>query len=101
MTTIDTSCLTLGTNGTGFVPLEQSVQCTMIHTAGDPAFLGLMLLGFFFGIVFLMNLRMDAKMAILVPAGILSIAVLPWIPIVLGLCLTFICYLAWVKIDRQ
>ena len=56
---------------------EDIIQTGLLQSAGDPAFLGLMLVGLFAGLVFVMNVRTDVKVMIMVPACIMACVVIP------------------------
>ena len=64
---------------------------------GDAALEGVVLLTFFGGFVLLQNTRLDHKVAIMVPATILSCLFIPWLGALLALILGFIGYLAVMK----
>jgi len=60
---------------TGFSFLEQLIYQGFMTMVGDPLFLGFLVLGFFGTFVMLQGTRIDHKLAILVPAFILAMAV--------------------------
>jgi len=86
---------------TGLLPMETWMGDGFAQTVGDPIFLGIMIIGFFFGFTMLQGLRLDAKLLILVPAVILAFPFIPFLPLVLGLICAFVVYLAFTKMDNR
>jgi len=87
----------------GLQPLENWMGDGFATVIGDPIFMGLMILGFFFGFVMLQGTRLDAKLLVLVPVALLAA---PFFPaqvfmILLGLACAFILYLALAKMDNK
>lgn len=82
-------------------PMETYVGDALTQAAGDPFFLGIMLLGFFFGFVMLQGVRLDSKLLVLVPIAILAIPFIPWLPVVIGLVCAVIAYFAFTKFDNK
>jgi len=78
---------------TGFGPLESTIYSSCMSIVGDPTYLGLLVLGFFVGFVFLQGTRMDVKIMVIVPAlflamsfiGILKVIVVVGIGVVMML----------------
>lgn len=57
----------------GFYPIEDLFANGMSQAFGDPLYMGLLILFFFGGFVFLQNTRLDSKIAIMTPVAILTI----------------------------
>jgi hypothetical protein len=81
--------------------LETMFSDGFTNTVGDPIFLGLILVGFLGAFVMLQGLRLDGKMLILVPALLLASAFIPFLPVLLGLALGFVLWLAISKMDAR
>ncbi len=58
----------------GFQPIEEMFYNGFMGWAGDPVFLGLLVIAFFFIFVLLQNLRFDGKLVVLIPACLLALA---------------------------
>ena len=85
---------------TGLQPLETVIYESAMSIVGDPTYLGLLVLGFFFGFVTLQNVRTDVKVLIIVPAFFLALGFVPWfkalIIVVLGVLL-FLGLSRWLR----
>ncbi len=68
---------------TGFGGLESLIYSGAMSTVGDPTFLGLLILGFFIGFVYLQGTRMDVKLMVIVPAMFLAVSFLPLLKVVM------------------
>ncbi|MDD3906562.1 MAG: hypothetical protein PHS46_08615 [Candidatus Omnitrophica bacterium] len=85
----------------GLIELENWAGDGFAQTVGDPIFMGILLLGFFFGFTMLQGLGFSGKLLILVPVAILAFPFIPFLPVFLGLVCAFILYLALAKMDNK
>lgn len=74
--------------------LEQFIAQGFSAIIGNPLVLGIMLMGIFTGFVLLQGLRLDGKVAILVPVSLLAITLIPWFAVLIGLAVGVLLYLA-------
>ena len=82
----------------GLTSLEEIIAGGIIDIVGDPFLAGLLVLVFFGGFVFLQGTRLDAKVAILIPAVLLAFAVFPsFMMVPFLLVISFVLYLAVTK----
>jgi predicted membrane protein len=81
--------------------LESIINGGIMNIVGDPLMAGLLVLGFFVLFVLIQGTRLDAKIAIIVPAGILSLAFAPVLIVILGFAFGVILYLTFTKLTNK
>jgi hypothetical protein len=86
---------------TALNPLEQIFADGFIGLVGDPVFLGLMIIGFFGAMVFVQGTRLDGKLAVFVPAFILSMVFVPFLAVFFALGISTILYFAFTKFTNK
>lgn len=74
--------------------LEAFIADGFAAIVGEPTMLGIMLVSVFTVFVMLQGLRLDGKVAIIVPTCILAIVLIPWLAVLLGLGVGILIYLA-------
>jgi len=80
--------------------LEDMIGNGMGQIVGDPAITGLLFLVFFFGFVLIQPSRLDHKVAILIPATILSLVFIPFLSVLFAIVAGFLLYRAIVGMMR-
>jgi len=75
-------------------PLEQMFASGFGSVVGNPLIEGLVLLGFFFAFTMLQNTRTEGKVAILIPAAILSMLFIPFLAVFIVIILAYLGYSA-------
>jgi len=82
----------------GFMPLESMIADQAMAAAGNPIFLGLLLLGTFLGIAIVQNTRLDVKVFAFTGGAILAACYMPFIALFIGLVAGTLVYFALMKI---
>jgi hypothetical protein len=85
----------------GFQPLEEIIYTSGMQIAGDPVYLGLLVLGFFFGFVLLQGVRTDVKVLVMIPALFLATGFIPWLYLVIIVIAGVIFYLGISRFFRM
>ena len=84
-----------------FGPIEEIIYDGFMSIVGDPAYMGLMLLGFFGGAVFMAQARYDLIVGVLTCAVLLSLVFIPALGILLAFALGTILYFALMKVAKK
>jgi hypothetical protein len=71
------------------------------YIVGEPFVAGIIFIGFFVGFLFIQNVGLDAKVAILIPALLLSMIFIPWLAVLLALGVGVVVYLALTKFTNR
>jgi hypothetical protein len=79
---------------TGLCPFESLIGNGFGIIFGNPLFLGLILIGLFGAFVMLQGGRLDAKIVVLVPIGILALLFIPGLIFPLAVAVGVLIYLA-------
>lgn len=85
----------------GMQALENIFYEGAMQIAGDPVFIGFLVIIFFGAIVLVQNTRLDGKLVVLIPAMLLAIAFIPAIFLLFALVLAVILYLAFTKLTNR
>lgn len=78
-------------------PLEDWIGAQFTSVVGDPTVAGFLFLTFFFLFMMFQGSSFDVKIAVMVPATILSFIFLPWLAVLFALIVGFVIYLAITK----
>lgn len=83
---------------TGLCPLESLIGNGFGVIFGNPLLLGLVLIGLFGAFVMLQGGRLDAKVVVLVPIGVLALMFIPGLLFPIAVAVGFLIYLAIMRL---
>jgi hypothetical protein len=83
---------------TGLCPFESLIGDGFGAIFGNPLLIGLVLIGLFGAFVMLQGGRLDAKIVVLVPIGILTLLFIPGLVFPLAVAIGFLIYLAIMRL---
>jgi predicted branched-subunit amino acid permease len=81
--------------------LEEYIANGFLTIVGDPMYIGFLVLAFFAGFVLLQNVNTTQKIAILVPAGILAAAFIPFFLVFVALISAALVYLGIMRLTNK
>ena len=82
-------------------PLETNIADGILQATGSDFFTGLLVLVFFLGITLMQGTRMEAKIAILVPAMLLAAAFIPLLRIIVALVGAALLWFAYTRMFQR
>lgn len=85
----------------GFQPLEDLMFQGAMDIVGDPVFLGILVMAFFFGFVMFQGLRFEAKAMFIIGGSLLAIAFIPVLAVIIGFGVGILVYLALNKVFNK
>lgn len=83
------------------VGLESIVQNKLLSVVGDPLYAGLIFIGFFVVLTYAIGTKSEGKFVILVPAAILTTAMIPAFAGIIGLVGGYVAFTAVMKLMNR